>query len=298
MTTATPEGGTLLRLLDDEIEPFIEQLRAARYANKTVHRKRAIAREFAQWAQRHLIVADNLNVNSAAQFVTRLPERTKTRVALERATLCLFLRHLYTRGRLQRPSLSEIGSGSDSYLRRYEDYLRKDCGLTENSVHVYVPFIRDFLSRQTMQAGCLSQDAFDTLRVQSFLLVQTRDRSDEYKLLMATSLRSFFCVLFFKGEATREFSGCIPMVRKYRVSTPPSYLSAEQTERVLAAVDRSKSTGRRDYAVLLLLARLGLRAGEVVTLELDDICARNRRTICPGARHRSLRSRRWKQKER
>ncbi len=95
MTTATPEDRTLQRLLDEEIEPFIEQLRAARYAEETVLRKRAIAAEFAQWAQQHLIVADNLNSHSAAQFVARLPERAKTRVALERATVRLFLRHLY-----------------------------------------------------------------------------------------------------------------------------------------------------------------------------------------------------------
>jgi integrase/recombinase XerD len=282
MTTATRENGTLQRLLDDEIEPFVEHLRAARYADETVHRKRAIAAKFAQWAQQHLIVADNLNSNSAAQFITRLPERAKTRVALERATVRLFLRHLYTRGRLQRPSAKEIESGPDSYLRRYEDYLRKDRGLAENSVHVYAPFIRDFLSRQTMPAGSLSPDALETLKIQSFLLAQTKDRSDEYKRLLATSLRSFFRFLFFTGETTRDFSSRVPMVRKYRMSAPPSFLSPEQTERVLTALDRSTSTGRRDYAVLLLLARLGLRAGEVVLLELDDIRWRSGEMVIRG----------------
>ena len=135
MTTATPQGGTLQRLLDDEIELFLEQLRTARYADETLHRKRAIAKEFAQWAQQHLIIADQLNSNSVGEFITRLPERAKTRVALERATARLFLEHLYTRGCLQRPSPHETDSGSDSYLRRNEDYLRKDRGLTENSVH-------------------------------------------------------------------------------------------------------------------------------------------------------------------
>src|SRR3989442_875865 len=135
MTTVRPERGTLQRLLDDEIEPFLEHLRAARYVDETVHRKRAIAREVAQWAQQQLIVAGNLNSDSVAQFITRLPERAKTRVALERATVRLFLRHLYTCGRLDRPSPKEIGPGSGTYLRRYEDYLRKDRGLTDNSVH-------------------------------------------------------------------------------------------------------------------------------------------------------------------
>ena len=207
MTTARPEGSTSQCLLDNEIDSFIESLRAARYAEETVHRKRAIAREFAQWAQQYLIVAGNLNSDSVAQFITRLPERAKTRVALERATVRLFLRHLDTRGCLKHPSPKEIGSGHDSYLRRYEDYLRKDCGLTGNSVHVYVPFIRDFVGKQN-HAGraSLSHDAFDTLKVQSFLLAQTKDRSGEYKRLLATSLRSFFRFLFFTGEATRDFS--------------------------------------------------------------------------------------------
>jgi hypothetical protein len=65
MTTATSEDGTLQRLLEDEIEPFLQHLRAARYAHETLQGKRTIAREFAQWARQHLIVADNLNSNSA-----------------------------------------------------------------------------------------------------------------------------------------------------------------------------------------------------------------------------------------
>jgi integrase/recombinase XerD len=282
MTPLRHEGATLHDLLDGEIEPFIQQLQTARYVDESVRRKRAIAKEFAEWAQQHVIVADNLDSESVAQFIARLPERAKTRAALERATVRRFLRHLYACGCLQIPSPSEIGSGCESYLRRYEDYLRKDRGLAENSLHVYVPFIRDFLSRQTMQAGRLSQDAFNTRNIQAFLLAQTKDRSDEYKRLLGTSLRSFFRFLFFKGEATRDFSNSVPMVRKYRMSEPPSFLSTEQIERVLAVVDRSTATGRRDYAVLLLLARLGLRAGEVVTLELDDIRWRSGEIVIRG----------------
>ena len=271
MTTATSEDGTLQRLLEDEIESFLQYLRAARYADETLQRKQTIAREFAIWAQQHLIGTDNLNSDNAAKFAARLPQRAKTRVALERATVRLFLQHLYTRGRLQRPLSTEAESASGAYLQRYEEYLRRDRGLTINSVHVYVPFIRDFLSAQTIQAGCLSQDAIDTLKIRSFLVAQTKDRSGEYTRLLATSLRSFFRFLFFTGETARDLSSSVPMVRKYRMSTPPSFLSPEQTESILAATDRSTSSGRRDYAVLLLLARLGLRAGEVASLELDDI---------------------------
>ena len=282
MRTATAEPATLKRLLDDEVEPFITQLRAARYADTTVGRKRIIVAEFAQWAQQHLIVADDLNGNTASQFAARLPEGAKTRMALERATVRLFMRHLYTRGRLRLPSAEEPASGSDRYLRGYEGYLRKDRGLAENSVHVYVPFIRDFLSAQTTPAEPFNPNALETSKIQSFLLAQTTDRSDEYKRLLAASLRSFFRYLFFAGETTRDWSAGVPMVRKYRMSTPPSFLSPEQTEQVLTSLDRSTSSGRRDYAVLLLLARLGLRAGEVVSLELDDIQWRSGEIVIRG----------------
>jgi integrase/recombinase XerD len=271
MTTATSEDGTLQRLLENEIESFLQHLRTVRYADETLQRKQTIAREFAIWAQQHLIAADNLNGDSVAKFVARLPQRAKTRVALERATVRLFLEHLYTRGPLQRPLSTQAESASDTYLQQYEDYLRRDRGLTINSVHVYVPFIRYFLSTQAIQTGCLSEDVIDPLKIRSFLVAQTKDRSGEYTRLLATSLRSFFRFLFFTGETARDLSSSVPMVRKYRMSAPPSFLSPEQTESILAATDRSTSSGRRDYAVLLLLARLGLRAGEVVSLKLDDI---------------------------
>jgi site-specific recombinase XerD len=128
----------------------------------------------------------------------------------------------------------------------------------------------------------LSQDAFDTLKIRSYLLAQTKNRSDEYTRLLAISLRSFFRFLFLVGDTVRDLSSSIPMIRKHRMSKPPLFLSPEQTERVLAATDRSTSTGRRDYAVLALLARLGLRAGEVVLLELDDIRWRSGEIIIRG----------------
>jgi len=282
MTAAPSPDETLRHLLNGEVEPFIEHLRGLRYADETVQRKRAIAKEFAQWAQQHPIVPDNLNSASTAEFVARLPQRAKTRVALERAAVRQFLQHLYRQGHLQCSAPQKTDSGGDSYLRRYEDYLRNDRGLADNSVHVYLPFIRDFLSAQTFQAGCLSRDALETLNIRSFLLARTKGRSDEYTRLLATSLRSFFRFLFFAGEATRDRSCSVPMVRKYRMSAPPPFLSPEQTERVLAATDRTTSTGRRDYAVLLLLARLGLRAGEVVLLELDDIRWRSGEIVIRG----------------
>jgi integrase/recombinase XerD len=72
------------------------------------------------------------------------------------------------------------------------------------------------------------------------------------------------------------------MVRTWRQSSLPALLSPEEVERVLASTDRSTSRGRRDYAILLLLARLGLRAGEIVSLELGDLRWRSGEIVVHG----------------
>jgi site-specific recombinase XerD len=191
-------------------------------------------------------------------------------VKFELAVMRLLFEYLRGYAGLQRPARQNDVSAADALLQNYKDYLREDRGLTENSLLVYVPFIRDFLAAQTAQTGGVSPKSFGALIIRNFILEHTRDRSSEYARLLCTALRSFFRFLLLCGETSRDLSNAVPMFRKYRQSVPPAFLSPSEVERVLAAPGSTLS-GRRDHAILLLLARLGLRGGEVVTLELDDI---------------------------
>jgi integrase/recombinase XerD len=266
----TTEDETPPCLLDDQVEHFLENLRNAGYAERTLRKKRSVARAFARWAKRKRIATDDLNDSHVTAFVTRSPRKRKARVKFELAAMRLFFDYLRPAAASQCQTRPEPTSAAVGLLLRYEDYLRKERGLAENSLHVYIPFIRDFLAAQTTQAG-IAQDAFDTLTIRSFLLAQTKNHSDEYARLLATALRSFFRFLFLHGETSRDLSTSVPMVRRYRQAVPPAFLSPEEVESVLTATDRSIPSGRRDYAILLLLARLGLRSGEVVSLELNDV---------------------------
>jgi site-specific recombinase XerD len=89
--------------------------------------------------------------------------------------------------------------------------------------------------------------------------------------LMTSALRSFLRFLLQKGEIVVDLASCVPTVANHRLAVLPKHLSAHEVERLLDSCNRDTAVGRRDHAVLLLLARLGLRAGEVVALELDDI---------------------------
>jgi site-specific recombinase XerD len=89
--------------------------------------------------------------------------------------------------------------------------------------------------------------------------------------LVTTALRSFFRFLCGRGNISMDLAASVPSVASWRLSDLPKFLEPEQVERLLNACNRATCDGRRDYAVLLLLARLGLRAGEVVHMTLDDI---------------------------
>jgi len=282
MTTPTSEDATPERVLDDRIEPFLKQLRDAGYAERTLRKKRTVTRAFARWVKRKQFAVADLNDGHVATFVARPPRRRKAHVKFELAVLRLFFGYLCVEGWLPCPPPQERASVAGDLLRCYEDYLRQDRGLAENSVHVYVPFIRDFLASQCGSTGGIAPQSLDALAIRDFVLGQTGNRSAEYVRLLATALRSFLRFLFLSGQIPRDLAASVPRVCKYRQSAPPAFLSPEQVARVLAAPDRSTPTGRRDYAILLLLARLGLRAGEIVSLELDDIRWRTAEIVVRG----------------
>lgn len=111
----------------------------------------------------------------------------------------------------------------------------------------------------------------DAQTVRTFLLGRIRVCSKEDGRLWAVALRSFLRFLFARGYARSDLSLSIVMFRKPQGQGTHAFLSSTEVDAVLATPDLSTVTGRRDHAILLLLARLGLRAGEVVALELDDI---------------------------
>jgi len=271
LKTATFQDGTLQSLLNNHIEPFLNRLRAAGYAEPTLRKKRSVTRAFTLWMKRKRITADDLNESHIDAFVARAPRRRQDHAKFELAVMRLFFRDLRCMATLQGPPMQKVISAGDGLLQRYEKHLRKDRGLAEHSVHVYVPFIRDLLASQSTQTDGAFTEALNTLTIQDFILCQARNRSAEYIRLLATALRSFFRFLFLSGQIAYDLSPSVPRVCKYRQSSPPAFLSPDDVERVLTATDRSTPSGRRDYSILLLLARLGLRAGEIVSLELGDI---------------------------
>lgn len=282
MNITTLENGACQKSFDGYVEPFLRHLRAAGYAERTLRKKRWALRSLVRWAQRKGIAGADFHDRHAAAFLARSSGRAKDVIAVQRRAVRQFLRFFRSgTGDACLPASRNtlVGGG---LLRDYEDYLRNKRGLAENSLHVYIPFIRSFLKSQKGRTDRVSQRWLNALAIRDFVLGHIQHRSGEYVRLPGTALRSFLRFLFLSGRIARDLSASVPTVRKYRQAVPPAFLSPEAVERVLAKTDRSTSTGRRDYAILLLLARLGLRAGEIVALELDDLLWRTGEIVIHG----------------
>jgi integrase len=90
-------------------------------------------------------------------------------------------------------------------------------------------------------------------------------------LQVVTALRSFLRFLRYRGHLTTDLASSVPSVAIWKRADLPKHLPAGAVQKVLDGCDRTTAGGRRNYAILLLLARLGLRAGEVIALRLEDI---------------------------
>src|SRR5438270_13238774 len=155
-------------------------------------------------------------------------------------------------------------------LRQYETHLRTERGLVASTIQEYQSFVRDFLLERFHGQPFILK-AVKASDMSDFVLRHAPSMAAGSAQTMTSPFRSFFLFLFQKGKLQADLAASVPTVAHWRLSTVPKFLTPQEVERVLKACNRRTAVGRRDYAILLLLARLGLRAGEVVALQLEDI---------------------------
>jgi len=254
--------------LEVHLAEFLATLATAGYANTTQDDKRRLLVPFIGWARGAQLAAADLDEACVVAFLAQpSPQRRRTR-DMQRVTLQQFLEHLRAGGTVAQRRATEQ-SAADALVQRYLEYLRRDRGLCSRSVDVYSPFAQAFVVAQRLPERVASLDAS---AIRAYLLGCSRNRSSSFVKLFAAALRSFLRFLFLDGPTPADLSTAVPPIRRWRLAAVPPFLTPDEVQRVIAATDRSTTSGCRAHAMLLLLAKLGLRAGEVATLELDDIC--------------------------
>jgi len=256
-------------VLGPQLDTFVAVVSDLGYSPSTIRTQLQVLANLVRWIQENDVVISNIDKNITDRFLTESGRKGALRRG-DKNTLRHFLDHLRTEGILPSPAQTFDDSHLTSLKHRYEDYLRKERGLSAVTASRYWPFLKGFLLERfgdgPMRLWELEQHDID-----SFLLRHAHDRTPKAAQLMVTAMRSFFRFLFRYRETKCDFSAVVPTIPTWRLAEVPKYLKPDEIEFLLAACDRTTSVGRRDYSILLLLARLGLRAGEVVALELDDI---------------------------
>ena len=161
-------------------------------------------------------------------------------------------------------------TAAEAIVERYSSYLVERRGLAPSTVRNYVGVASVFLAwRETTGGLCL--ETLDAVAVSEFVLQEARRSSVGSAKCMVTRLRALLRFLHVEGEIEHSLAGAVPSVAGWRLAGLVKALDARSVAQLLGSCDRRMRVGRRDFAIITSLSRLGLRAGEVAALQLRDV---------------------------
>ena len=253
--------------IEPYLDSFIESFAAANYKAGTIKTYRYLVRNLGQVMDKEGIKPCALTLDHAERLGKMVPRK-------QGQTLCphnlarRFAEHLIDIGVAQRMPLSEAEIARAALLADFDTYLVKQRGLSPRTVSHTVGFARRFLDYRFGETvpdlACLRPaDAIGFL--EHVLTSARRDKT------VATHVRIFLQYLFGCGITGTNLALSVPKAAKVWSARFPRHLSPEGVEAVLTCVRNNPRHGARDYAMLLLMARLGLRAAEVIAIQLGDI---------------------------
>ena len=260
-----PEGP-----LAPHINSFAESVREQGYAMSSLHRKVLLAACFSRWLGQQSVGLRSLASGHAARYLQYRAQHARPNPG-DVAALRQLIGFLRRQGVVpaEKMTIRQL-TPAEQCAQEYEQYLRETRALADATVINYMPFIRDFLKGR-FGNGRVTLSRLRACDVAGFVQRKAPCLHLKRAKLMTTALRSFLQYARFKGEVTLDLAAAVPVVANWSMQAIPRAIAPDQVHQLLASIDRRTAMGCRDYAILLLLARLGLRSGEVAFLELDDI---------------------------
>jgi site-specific recombinase XerD len=243
-----------------------ERLHDGGYAIQSGQLQLRMLGDFNIWLDRKRLGADEVDSSVLERYIRSRAKAGKLREG-DAAALKRMLRMLRD-GQAEAPSAPP--TAGQFVLEQYLHYLRQQRGLAEGTIKKYTPLVRTFLA-ETFPLGVPDFYQISADNIARFVQRRAERVTTKDAPTVVTALRSFLRHLFHRGAIQSDLAACAPTIATWSQSKVPKFLPPEQIQRVLDSCERGSPIGKRNYCILLLLARLGLRAGEVVALTLDDI---------------------------
>ncbi|MDA1095579.1 MAG: site-specific integrase [Acidobacteria bacterium] len=249
---------------------FAASVKQRGYTPRYLHRLVTLAADFSRWLKQRDIRIRRITADHPAQYLRWRHRRRRPRQD-DAAALAHIIEFLRREGML--PAAKQAShelTPVQACVQMYAQYLREDRGLAEATVCIYAPSIDRFLAKQ-FGTGPVQLGRLQARHVVGFVQREAPRLQLKRAKLLTTALRSFFRYARYRDALRLDLAAVVPCVANWSRPAIPRGIAPDQVSRLLSHIDRGTAKGRRDYAILLLLARLGLRAGEVVLLELEDI---------------------------
>jgi len=274
LTTYFHDLGTLQLIQRTPAAPylngFVAALIGSGYKRQTIQCYVRAAAHMSHWQQRRARPLNALDAASTGDFKHHL--RSCHCEGFERADerdvrgARVFVRHLQETGATPAMHQADMAAAMPPLFLAFCDWMRQHRGTQDTTLQTYRRTIVDAL----LTLGS-NPRRFDATGLRAFVLDRASRHGRCQAKVVITALRVFVRYLITSGECQAGLDAAIPTIAGWRLSSLPRYLPAADVERVLAACDSSTGTGARDLAILLLLSRLGLRAGDIYALRLMDL---------------------------
>ena len=255
--------------LGSHIDSFAQNLMVQGYKTSTAKQKIRIVADLSRWLDQQGLSVKDLDEITLNEYLLYKGRRSSI-FGIEPPTLRELLKNLRKTGVVPGPVRVDDDSKRKRIENGFAEYLAQERGLKQVTIDRYLSIAGQFLSDQFGTGPIVLKD-LPPIDIVRFILRYTETVSVKHAQLIVCSLRSFFRFLYQQGETTYDLSPSALTVANWRLSGLPKFLEPEQVERLLQSCHQDTLIGQRDYVILLLLARLGLRAGDVVHMTLDDI---------------------------
>lgn len=275
--------------LGPHLDGFVELLLKDGYAPGVIRRYLRAADAFGRWLSRRGLPANRVDEATVSCFAAGLGRyTTRLRPGGRLPDLVFGVRKLaallWQRG-IARRTEPAPPTDTERWLQSFDEYLEHVRGLTQGTRRIYVRYAHALLAARF---GCAApdwsqlraEDITEFVREQAARLKASACRSP------VTATRVMLRFLAISGAVPAGLDGAVPTVRQWKLTSLPRHLSTEQVTRLLGCCGEATGVERRNRAIVLLLVRLGLRAGEVATLALDDIDWRNAHLLIRAGKSR------------
>ena len=252
------------------LEGFAEQVSHAGYAEITARRHIRAVEHLLHWTARTGGTIAAVDEHLIDEFVghlnrCRCPRFGHTNKGDLRRGAHLFLGYARGAGIVMK-RMAEKSMVEPALVTSFGRWMRQQRGTCDATLYNYSLHVRDLLKS-------LGEDPsrFEAPNLRQFILETSQRCGWASAKKCTTAVRMFLRFLIAEGKCATGLDGSIPVLAHWRLSSLPRYLQADEVERVIASCDPATPAGQRDRGIILLLARLGLRAGDIVQLRLGDL---------------------------